>query len=211
MTLGIIGAGELGQQIAHYARIAKICSKIIFFDDLAEEGYKTPQGKVIGKTKDIEQTFKSGLFDYIFIGIGYKYMEIRKHFFKSLYRKIPFVTIIHPNVYVDPSSKIGEGTILYPGCIIDKKCTIGNNVLLNIGSIICHDSTIGDHSFIGPGANLAGFVNVGQSCFIGIGTICIDNISICNNTQTAGGAVIINNIVESGFYAGVPAILKKKF
>jgi sugar O-acyltransferase (sialic acid O-acetyltransferase NeuD family) len=203
--LGIIGSGELGQQIAHHAISDKHFEDVVFFDDFTDE--KTRNGYLIfGKTKDIKKAFLEGKFDALMIGIGYKYMGVRKELFHRFKKdKIPFAKIIHTTSFIDITANISEGTIIYPMCTIDKGVAIGENVLLNNNVSISHDSKIGAHSFISPSCSIAGFVSVGEQSNIGINTTIIDSIELTQGVQTGGGAVIVKNINKKGLYIGNPA------
>lgn len=204
-TLAIIGSGDLGQLIAYHASQSGMFNTVVFLDDYRKPGDYVCGYKIIGGTKDIETLFEQNKYDQLIIAIGYMHFKIRKSLFEKYNHKIPFATIIHPSAYVDSSCSIGSGTFILPGCVLDNNTTIGDNVLLNTGCTIAHDSIIKNHSFLSPRVAIAGFVKVGECCNIGINTIIIDNISITDEVQTGGGAVITKNITEPGLYVGVPA------
>lgn len=198
--LAIIGAGDLGQQIAYHA---KGCGYHVvgFFDDYAKE--------VLGRTSEVKQAFEKGDFDELMIGIGYKHMSARSQFFSAHEDQIPFAKVIHSSAVIDPTCQIDEGAFIYPGCVLDMNVKIGKNVSLNAGCIIAHDSKIGDHSMLSPGVTISGFVSVQSKVNLGTGTKVIDNVSICEDARTGAGSVIISNIEQSGLYVGVPAKFKK--
>lgn len=203
--LAIIGAGELGVQIANLASQGTNYDIFGFFDDIIKIGIKVDKYKVIGNTKEILYSYDKGEFDVIIIAIGYKYLKDRKRLYLELFERIPFATIIHPTCIIDPSAIIGSGVVLYQGCIIDKNVIIKDNVLINIAVVVSHDSCIGAHSFIAPRVVFSGFVQIMECCFLGTGTIVVDNITVSSNNYIGAGAVIINNIIEEGVYVGNPA------
>jgi sugar O-acyltransferase (sialic acid O-acetyltransferase NeuD family) len=202
-TLAIIGSGDLGQQLAHYALTDGHYAKVCFFDDfsLEKEKFGIP---IIGKTADISRLFSENRFDELLIGIGYNHIEKRKEFFERYYNKIPFGKIVHSTSWSDPSSKIESGAVIYPNCSIDIRAVIGANTILNNGCTIAHDTIVGAHSFLSPRVALAGFINIGESCIIGINATIIDNITIVAKTQVGGGTVVVKNIEKSGLYVGNP-------
>ena len=203
--IAIIGAGDLGQHIAHYINNSQDYQLVGFFDDFQEKGINKAGLKVLGKTTDIEIVYKKGEFDEVLVGIGYNYMTFRKEVFDKLSGTIPFATYIHPASYIDQSAEIGEGSFILPGCVIDKKVHIGKNVFLNIHSAIAHDSIIGSNSILAPSVAIAGFSEVGESCFLGISTTISDHITICNHVKTGAGTTIIDHIHESGLYICTPS------
>lgn len=206
--VAILGAGHLGQQIAHHCVQNKLYNAICFFDDYVKNNQQVYGLTVIGTFDEVITYFNKGFFDCIIIAVGYLHYDIRNRLFDKFNNLIPFASIIHTTSSIDSSSKIGKGVFIYPGCIIDSNVCIEDNVIVNIGCKIAHDTTIKKHTILAPGVNIAGFVNVGESVHLGIGTIIIDNITICNNVKTGGGAVIVKDIHEPGLYYGLPA--KKK-
>lgn len=202
-TLGIIGAGQLGQQIAHFAISDNHYSRIVFFDDFTNENM-IDGFSILGKTTDIESEYKKKNFDELIIAIGYKHMGARKNFFERLKNDIPFGQVIHSTTHIDTTAQIGKGVIIYPGCIIDANVVIEDNVLANIGVVISHDSIVKAHSFLSPRVAIAGFSTIGKCCILGINSTIIDNIKIKENITLGAGAVVIKNLNESGLYVGNP-------
>lgn len=202
-TLAIIGTGDLGQQIAHYALSENQYENVVFFDDFSNEKFVNSI-PVIGKITDIEKAFGLKQFDELLIGIGYKHLTVKKELFRKFKNKIPFGRIIHSTSWVDPTAIIENGSVIYPGCIIDAKAIIKENTILNIGCTIAHDTSIGEHSFLSPRVAAAGFVIIGEQCFLGINSTVIDNISIISKTQIGAGSLVIKSIEKSGLYVGNP-------
>ncbi len=205
MRLAIIGAGDLGVQVAWHASQTGEFNVCGFFDDVKQPGEIVEGIPVLGPSNSIETFYKSGQFDCLFIAIGYKHMAFRERLFEQYVGKIPFATIIHPSAIVDSSAIIEEGSILYSGCVIDMNAHVGRNVLLNVGCVIAHHSSVGDHCFFSPSVSLAGFIQVGPKVNLGIGTLVIDNIQLCEGTKTGAGAVVISSTTEPGLYVGIPA------
>ncbi len=204
--LAIIGAGDLGQQIAHFAITDQHYDEVVFFDDFSTN--KTINGhKVIGKISDVYDAYKNKIFDELLIGIGYKHLGFRKEVYTQFENKIPFGKIIHSTCWVDKTATVHQGCFIYPNCSIDAHATIYNNTILNINCSISHHSSIGSHCFLSPRVAMAGFVTVEEQCIIGINATIIDNIKIAKKTQIGGGAVVINDIINNGLYVGNPAKL----
>jgi len=202
-TLAIVGAGDLGQQIAYYALSDNHYQKIVFFDDFSVEK-EIKSLPIIGKTTDIEEAYQQNKFDELIIGIGYKHLDVRKQIFEQYNNKIPFGIIIHSSSWIDNSAIIKNGCIIYPKCSIDANATIEENTILNISCTIAHDTNIGKHCFLSPRVAIAGFVNINERCIIGINATIIDNIIIVPKTQIGAGTVVTKNIESSGLYVGNP-------
>jgi sugar O-acyltransferase (sialic acid O-acetyltransferase NeuD family) len=202
-TLAIIGSGHLGQQIAHYAIADNHYDKVVFFDDFSNESVVNGM-QILGKTDHIQNAFDKKQFDEILIGIGYKHLAVRKHFFEQFSEMIPFGKIIHSSSWVDSTALIKEGCVVYPSCCIDANAIVECNTILNLACTLAHDSIVGKHSFLSPRVAVAGFVKMEELCIIGINSTIIDNITIPPNTQIGAGTVVINSIENSGLYVGNP-------
>lgn len=203
-TLAIIGSGDLGQQIAHYAISDNHYGRVVFIDDFAKQSSINAIA-IIGTTKDIVDLYKNKLFDELIIGVGYKHLLKRKQLFEVFSKIIPFGTIIHSSSWVDESSVIKAGCVIYPSCSLDSNSFIEENTIINIGCTIAHDTIIGAHSFLSPRVALAGFVKVDELCVLGINSTIIDNLKISSGTQLGGGTVLIKDVLDSGLYVGNPA------
>ena len=203
--LAIIGSGDLAKQIAHHAVNDKHYQVVGCFDDFLIKGDCSNGLSILGDIASIQDCFDKDLFDQLFIGIGYKHMDLRNDLYLRFENKIPFGTIIHSSCIIDASSNIGKGTIIYPGCIIDMDAEIGNNCLIYNGCNIAHDSKVSNNTIFSPGVHIAGFCSIGEHVNLGIGTVISDNISITQKVRTGAGTVVVNSIVDSGTYVGVPA------
>lgn len=203
-TLAIIGSGDLGKQIAHYAISDNHYSKVVFFDDFSTEKTVVSHS-VLGKTKDVIKCFELQQFDELLIGIGYKHLEVKKEFFDKFNNIIPFGKIIHSSSWIDSKAIIEAGCVIYPSCTIDANVVIKANSILNIGCTIAHDTIIESNCFLAPRVAVAGFVTIHDNCVLGINSTVIDNITIISNSQLGAATVVIKNIEKSGLYVGNPA------
>lgn len=203
-TLAIIGSGDLGQQIAHYALSDKQYDKVVYFDDFTTQT-EINGCPILGKTSEIVRAFENKQFDELLIGIGYKHLQVRKTLFETFSNRIPFGKLIHSSSWVDATAVVEKGCVIYPGCIIDAKAVIKANTILNIGCSISHDTTINTHCFLSPRVAIAGFVCIEECCILGINSTIIDNLNIVAKTQLGGATVVINSIEKSGLYVGNPA------
>lgn len=203
--VAIIGSGDLGRSIAHYAQDNGY-TIVGFYDDFQKA--KTVDGiPVIGKLDSIEEDFKRNRFDSLVCAVGYNHFDFRENVYDKYHGElgIPFATIIDKSCHVDATAKIGEGVVMFPMAMVDKGCVIEDNVLLNVGVTIAHDSTVKSHSFLSPRVAMAGFSSIGKRCMIGINSTIIDNITICDDVRVGGGTLLINDVKQKGLYVGAPA------
>jgi sugar O-acyltransferase (sialic acid O-acetyltransferase NeuD family) len=208
--LAIIGAGDLGRQVAHHALGFGGLEVAGFFDDTIQAGTHINHLPVFGGIPDIISFFEEGLFDMLFVGIGYRYFKVREEIYVRFSSSIPFANLIHPSVTIDPSARVGNGVLIHPGCTVGMNATIGDNVLIFNGSHIAHDSAVGAHSVLAPGVTIAGNCTVGKAVFLGVGTILSDGLKVDDEVYTGAGAVVVADLTEPGLYVGCPARLLRK-
>jgi sugar O-acyltransferase (sialic acid O-acetyltransferase NeuD family) len=207
--LAIVGAGDLGVQLAHLAAVTGNFVLSGFFDDTHRPGAIVANAPVLGDVRSIEHIHARGGFDCLTIAIGYKHIGFRQSLHARFSGFIPLATIVHPSAIIDPTCTLGEGVVVYTGCVLDMGVRIGANTLVNAGCVVGHDSEIAQDCFLSPAVAIAGFVTVNPGCVLGIGTTVIDNISIASGTRTGAGAVVTRDIDRPGLYLGIPARFTK--
>ena len=207
--LAIIGAGDLGLQLANLAAATGGHVLAGFFDDTRVAGEAVAGASVLGGLDDIPARFAAGDFDCLAVAIGYKHGALRQAVYARHAGVIPFATLVHPSAIIDPGCRIGEGAVIYPGCVLDMEAEVGANALLNAGCVIAHHSVIGSGCFLSPAVSVAGFVVVEPGCVLGIGTVVIDNLRIASGCRTGAGAVVTSSLDRRGLYLGIPARFAK--
>jgi len=208
--VAIIGAGNLGVQLAHHLGAVGGLDAVGFFDDSQDPGGLVSGLPVLGPIDDVATSHAAGVFDALLMGIGYHHMQRRAELHETLRAVAPFATLVHPTTILDVTAQVAQGAVIYPGGIVDLNARIGANTLLNVGCLVAHDSTIGDNCFLSPGVAVAGFVTVEDGVVLGIGTVVIDNVRIASGVRTGAGAVVTRDLLEPGLYVGIPATLKKR-
>lgn len=202
--IAIIGAGDLGRQIAHMAQNSNSNNEIVgFFDDYANKNSVIDGIRVLGEINDIDSF--ATFFDSLIIGIGYKHFLFRERLFNAISKRYNFTTLIDKTAIIDSSATIEDGSVIMPGVVIGENVVIKKNVFINLSTTIAHDSIVGSHSFIAPSVAIAGNVRIGERNFIGINSTIIDGLSLSSDCKFGGGTVVIKNIEKSGLYVGNPA------
>jgi len=130
--------------------------------------------------------------------------SIRENIANKL-NQVKLFTAIHPTACMAKDIMIGQGTVIMANAVINSSAKIGCNCIINTGTIVEHDNFIGDYVHLSPKVALGGTVNIGKSTHIGIGATVRNNITIGDNCIVGAGAVVVNDILYSGTYIGVPA------
>ncbi|MEM6160908.1 acetyltransferase [Erwinia sp. P6884] len=109
---------------------------------------------------------------------------------------LQFMTIVSPDAYVSPASKLAEGVQVMPRAVIQPGCTIDRDVIVNTGSIVEHDCQIGASVHLAPGSVLSGGVRIGSEVHIGTNATVIQGITIGQNS-IIGAGVVVNKMVDA--------------
>ena len=94
------------------------------------------------------------------------------------------------------SDAIGEGTIVYPNCYIAPHTRIGKGCFLENGVSIAHDSKLDDFIFCAPRVNICGDNVIQSNCFLGAGCIVAGDITLQKRSLVAAGAVCLRDALE---------------
>ena len=114
------------------------------------------------------------------------------------------MNIIHDNLDISYTSKLGLGLLINSKVSIAAHTTIGNFVSINRHVSIGHHTTIGDYCSINPGTNIAGNVMIDEGTTIGMGVNILDGIKIGKNSIIGAGSIVTKNIPNNVIAYGSP-------
>lgn len=112
--------------------------------------------------------------------------------FKELGYK--FVTLVHPNSFVEDDVILGEGVQIMAGVVVQTGVRISANTIINTGAKVDHDCLIAEHVHISPGVILCGGCCVNSGTHIGAGATIMQGVTIGDNTKIGLGAFIIKDV-----------------
>lgn len=210
MLLAIYGAHGLAKEVYIIARkisqMRNKWSEYCFIDDINEiaevNGIKVFKFDELINEKDKNEI-------EVVIAVGEPDVRDR------LYRKVKdaglrLVTLIHPGVYIDETTTIGEGTVIAEGVTITANVEIGNNVYIQPHAVIGHDIKIGRHTVIGSNCQIGGGDIIGERVFMGFLAGTTDHITIGSDSIISAGAIVFRELPEAVIAVGNPARIVKK-
>jgi sugar O-acyltransferase (sialic acid O-acetyltransferase NeuD family) len=129
---------------------------------------------------------------------------------------VPFATVAHPSARMSKRVRLSEGSIICCGNILTVDIDIGRHVHINLDCTIGHDVRIGDHVTLAPGVHVSGNVHIERGVTIGTGATIINGmpgfpIVIGEHAVIGAGACVTKSVEAGCLYAGVPAVLKKRY
>jgi sugar O-acyltransferase (sialic acid O-acetyltransferase NeuD family) len=144
-----------------------------------------------------------GTYDDIIVAVADG--AVRRSIAMKLGEQYRFSAMVHPDVKIRESVRLGKGSIICSGAKLTVDITIGRFVIINLNATIGHDVVLGDYVSIMPGVNLSGSVKVGEGAFIGSGATVLQGLSIGANAVVGAGAVVTHDVPAGARVAGVPA------
>lgn len=171
----VFGTGGFGQELAEIIKLNKD-NFIGFLDDNNEDA--------LGKFEDYVK------FPNVEFIIGVGCVELRKQIGGY---NCNWYTLIHPNAYVAPSAKIGEGSCILPNVSVNTNAIVGKHCIVNTGSVVEHDCVIEDFVHISTGVKIGGEVKIESGAFLGVGVVVDKNITVISDANIKAGEVVIEN------------------
>ena len=201
--LGIWGAGGLGREVLELAKIINNKDKrwdgFVFIVDGAAVSE-------VNGAKVIEYEDAKKKFDGLEVIIGIGEPAVREEKFNMLKNDgIATPSLIHPDVHVPDTVKIGEGTVIQYGCFISSDISIGDNVFVQPQCNIGHDDELADGCIISGFGNLAGNVSIGKYTYIGLSVAVKERVNIGNYSIVGMGSIVYKDIPDEMIALGNPA------
>ncbi len=128
---------------------------------------------------------------------------------KLAHKQFQFNSLLHSDVYIENSNKLGAGCIICAGVKITVNVSIGAFSIINLNTVIGHDVVMGSYCSIMPSVNLLGGVRLGNGVFIGAGATILQGITIGDGAVIGAGSVVTKHVLSEQIVWGVPAFPKK--
>jgi sugar O-acyltransferase (sialic acid O-acetyltransferase NeuD family) len=121
-----------------------------------------------------------------------------------------FATIVHPDVRVPSSVRIGAGTVVMAGTRFTTDVNIGCHVVVYLNCAITHDVEIGDFCMIAAGCNLSGGAVLETGVQLGTAASVLPRRRIGAWTTIGAGSVVTDDIPRESTAVGVPCRVLQK-
>lgn len=199
-TLGIIGGGRMGRQVADLADAMGSFSDVCFFDDYLTVG----QAGVVGTFSDIDRFIDEQRVSHLTIAVGYRHFQQRQQLYLRYKGRIPFARCIHPSASVSRKAEIAEGALVYSMTNIEFGAVLEPNVTVLNQTSITHEVHVQSHCFLSVGVKMGGGVYIGSRTFVGVGATLVNDITIGNDCIICGGTFLTKSIPDNSCVIGNP-------
>lgn len=210
MILGIYGAHGLAREVNIIAkkinRLENRWTQIVYIDDIND--VTELQGQLVYTFQTLLENYPKDELELV-IAVGEPSVRA------ALYQKvcdagIKLVSLIHPGVYIDETTQIGEGVVICEGVTITSDVQLENNVYIQPHTVIGHDIQIGKHSVIGSNCQIGGADVIGERVFMGFLSGTTDHIRIGNDVIISAGAIVFKDLPDEVVAVGNPARIMRK-
>jgi UDP-perosamine 4-acetyltransferase len=205
MAVVVYGAGGQARVLLELMDRAGICPIAGLIDDNPDFiGTKVEGVNVLGPIDRIGTLIRVHRIHRAVIAVGNN--ELRKKFAqhaRGLGLRLP--VLIHPNAYVSPTAKLGDGTVVMAGAVVSAHVTMGELGIINTRASIDHDCYLGDCVHVAPGVTLAGGVTVGNGTLVGVGSSVLPGLCIGDDSIVGAGSVVIRDVPSNCTVVGNPA------
>lgn len=121
-----------------------------------------------------------------------------------------FASIVHPDVRVPHSVRLGGGTIVMAGTQFTTDVNIGSHVVIYVNCGITHDVHIGDCCIIAGGCNLSGGAVLETGVQLGTAASVLPRRRIGAWATIGAGSVVTRDIPAESTAYGVPCRVIQK-
>ena len=118
---------------------------------------------------------------------------------------VKFESLIAPDVYVPPSTKIGKDCVIVGHTLLSVNMNIEDGVFINSGVSLGHDVFIDKYSCIMPGTSISGYCKIGKQVTVGGHTFIVPGKNIGDRAIIAAGSVVFGNVKSGTTVLGNPA------
>ena len=115
-----------------------------------------------------------------------------------------FASVVHPDVRIPDSVKIGDGTVIMAGTQFTTDVTIGSHVVVYVNCSITHDVRVGDFCVIPSGCTLSGESVLEEGVLMGAGVNVLPRKRIGAWAVIGAGSVVTRDIPGNTTAVGVP-------
>ena len=138
------------------------------------------------------------------IGVGNP--ALRHRFATMLTRRgAKYQTIVHPNSWVAPGVRLGEGCILAPFTFIGPGAVLEEHVLLNCFASVGHDSHVARCTVFSPYSVINGESSLGQQVFLGTHATVVTGKTVGAYSKFSAGSVALRDVPAGSLVSGNPA------
>ena len=142
--------------------------------------------------------------DVFFCGIG-NVKDRKKCVELILLKGGVFINLIHPNVVISPSVKLGIGVAIKAYCVLASDVIIGDFSFLQSNVIMGHDVHVGKYCQINSFSFFAGYSKLEDLVFVGAHSKFVQNSSAEELSVIGIGSLILRKVKKGTTVFGSPA------
>lgn len=205
-NLIILGAGGMGRETYHLARVCKENGLQVnikgFIDDSLPDlsSFKYNYPPVIGTIQD----YKPEKDDVFVCSIGD--VKTKCKLVETIINKGGvFISLIDPSAHIEITADIGNGALIFHDVHVGSEANIGKFVMLQSYSAIGHDVSIGDYCRIDPKTSCVGGTRIGNRVTLHTMSFINHGVTIGDDAVVGAMSMVIRNVKPGTTVFGIPA------
>jgi sugar O-acyltransferase (sialic acid O-acetyltransferase NeuD family) len=205
-NLYIIGAGDLGRMMEAWLELLPDFDKkwvIRGYLDQDKNALKDFPSDYSIVGDPLHFNFMSD--DYVLVCVSNP--NSKQKLAENLRNRVRFFSFIAPNSILGKFMTLGNGVIICPNTCFVSNTFLDDFVFINTGTNVGHDCKIGAYSSVMSNVDLGGRVHLGERVYIGTNATVIPDITVNSDITIGAGAIVIQDLKQTGTYFGNPARL----
>ncbi len=201
----IFGSKETGQIALEICNSNDLLVFCLLDDDKKEYQKEYGSVSVLGGTDNEEYLKLIGKKCDAFIAIDN--LKERRFLAEMLEeeKKVKPITILHKQVVLSESAKLGDGTLINAGSVVGTNAVIGDNCIIQNRVVVEAFAEIQDFVHLCSGVIVGQGAVVEEGAFIGTGAIIVPGIRVGKNSRIGAGSLVAANVKAGKTVFGNPA------
>ncbi len=121
-----------------------------------------------------------------------------------LARQAKFLTLIHPQAFVAPSARLGQGVIVYPFAAVSHRAQLGDFTKLNYYASVGHDTQLGKYCLLAPYATVNGFGTLADDCYVSTHATVAPQVQVGSRSVVSANSAVMKSVPADSLVFGVP-------
>lgn len=177
-----------------------------FLSDVKHPGEQLGKYKIIGTTEEVVDYVNKGYYIHYALHFHAKKKYERVNKFKNL--NIPLeanASVVHPQAYINPTTKIGYGVSISPFAYTSISTEVGNFVHIYPHATLSHGSAVKDFCTIAVHAVVGSRDILEDGVHAGVNSSIREDLKIGRYSIIGMGASVIKDVEDFSIVAGNPA------
>ncbi len=200
----LVASGGLGREAAEAARAGERWEPLGYLDDDPTRwGIEVGGLPVLGGAEQVMTHPDAAVV--VCAGKGAVRLALDRRLRAAGLDPARYATVVHPQVDVPGSARIGAGSVLLAGTVLTADVQLGDHVVCMPRVVLTHDDVVDDGATLCAGVTLGGSVRIGSAAYLGMACSLKEGVQVGAGALIGMGAVVLADVPAGQTWVGVPA------